>query len=618
MGLFIWFQLTGILFSQIFRLKNINEVFLGIIVTTILSVYISFFGSASRIIFFLPILFGFFLIKSLSFTSEKKQLAIALQKYPLVVCAFLKSNVETYLRFILFSAVSLVGFIHEIHGYPPGIISLGNPDPINYGIESRNLSEHGFSSTSDFANYDLGKATKFDWTGSEAFLSSIYTLGKTFKINSGYYYLVGLSFFIAVFCIGLIKISSRMYAVRGKFGDFFQIVIIVILISSQLIQYIIGNGFLAQIIFTSLLPYGIIFLWDHYYEIYKRNDLYDSVASRLTAGLVLGTLVLYYAPLGVLFYGIPIIILVFLPNRVINRLQNSDLKIQIREVFFYCFGLTLGLFPLLGYLEVPNSKLLISGAGSMPGWKLENFNLLNLLPGQILHMPAESNWHALSFRWFGSIETLLLIFVTFIGIMSKRKHIEPINLFTITSLVTYATILFLYFLTRYGLSAYPTWKFLSYVQILGMIAILPLIRRGIDTFVIHYRLNKKKLVLQNKRNLAIILGLVCVFYAAINLTQTADMMSRSGYSYSTPKWVIDLTKLDSNKYSSGLNIELKGYNGMLAAFYIPVNKRAITETSGYYVGINRIYPFTISDSLQSIETGNFQVLYGNKFVRILK
>ncbi len=601
--LLAWFQFSGFLICKVFSIDDKSHSFIGVIFTSILGVYLAFLGPTSNVIYLVPTLISLLLLVRIRRFSSENLLDYFRSNSQEFGRTILRKNKNTYGTFLLFSIISLVVFIKELKDFPPGIISLGNADPINYGLVSRNMAEHGFETTNSFMNVDLARQAKFDWTGTMSFLASVYTIGRSFNINTGFYYLLVVTFLVSYFCVGLIQVSNRIYVVRGRTGKVFQLLLVTILISSQLNQYIVGNGFLAQILFTSMLPHGLLLIWDYRENYQNSKQRTQKKISHLMTGLALGTLILIYAPLGLLFFGIPLLLIAIVLLQNYKSFSSGFSKAGFTNFSSYFLGVAIGLLPLAGYLQVANSKLLVSGSASMPGWRLENFSLLNVFPGQTLCIPGEGICANTSFSLIDKGLIVLLGILIFKGLSSKSSLLQPISKTPALVFIAYLFILLMYFLSRYGISGYPTWKFLSFVQILSFLIFLPILQRGIDGFTYTEVKIKKKIMVQTRKVQISALISILAFYSTLNLVKTSELHGRSGFAYVTPKWITDLQRINTMSYANGLNIELDGYDGMLAAYYLPVELRAITKTSGYYSGIPRVFPLTLTNSV-SIDNGS--------------
>ena len=598
--LLIWFQLTGFVVSTLTGMKDFDNTYVGIIFTITCGVYVAFFDSTSKVVLVMPLLLGILLMYSLI---KKPHFYKSSRFFRTFIKQNLKKNIIYYSLSAFFSMFALLSYISQIRDFAPGIISLGNPDPINYGLVSRNMAENGFQPSLNFANADLARQAEFDWTGTMSFLAAIYSLGKMFSINPNLLYLTTIIFMVSFFCYGLLRLGKLMYSSNQKLSSFFGIALILVLVSSQLNQYIIGQGFLAQILFTSLLPHGILMLYQYAKSLKLIETKSNMKFIQIFVGVALGVSIIIYAPLGLLFFGIPILILPILTYWLTKKNAGGSTALFNKRVILNFIGFAAGVIPLLSYFRVPNSKLLLSGTNSMPGWKLEKFNIFNILPGQILCLPGESDCTDSALIGLSSFVTCVFLILFLIGYMSRNKNFPKISRIPIYLLTIYLVILILYFVSRYGYLAYPTWKFSSYAQILGIFVSLPFAQRGLDIIIYSKnRVKKKEIISLKIVNLALI---ICALGACVTISANLNtqMYSRSVYSFTTPKWMSQLEDLNLEQFSQGVDIELGGYNGMLAAYYLPIKFRAITKTSGYYNGIERTHPYVLSDSGQA-EVGN--------------
>ncbi len=592
----IWFQLTGFVVCTLSGMKDFDHTYVGVISTITCGVYIAFFDSTSKVVLVMPMLLVILLMYTLL---KKPHFYKSRRFFKTLITEILKKNIRYYSLIAFFSIFALISYISQIRDFAPGIISFGNPDPINYGLVSRNMAENGFQSSLNFANADLARQAAFDWTGTMSFLAAIYSLGQMFSINPSLLYLTTITFMVSFFCYGLLRLGRLMYSSTRRLSSFSAIILILLLISSQLNQYIIGQGFLAQILFTSILPHGILMLVQYLKSLEMVATKSNGNFIQIFMGLALGVSIIVYAPLGLLFFGVPILIIPVLTYKLMKKYTLRSRVLFTKCAILNFIGLVVGVFPLLSYFRVPNSRLLISEKNSMPGWKLEQFNLFNFLPGQILCLPGESDCPDSALTGLGSFVTFVFLILFLIGYISRNKKFSTINKVPVYLLVIYVTILITYFVLRYGYAAYPTWKFSSYAQILGMFVSLPFAQRGVDIIIYSKNQFKKKEVVSIKRiNLVL---LICTLGACVTISTNlnSQMYARSVYAFSTPKWMSQLDDQNFEQFSKGVNIELGGYDGMLAAYYLPIEFRAITKTSGYYNGIERSYPYILSDSGQA-------------------
>jgi hypothetical protein len=500
---------------------------------------------------------------------------------------------------LIFSSISILAFGGKIKDFAPGIISLGNPDPINYGLMSRHVADFGFKSTTGFANYDLGAQTKFAWTGTMSFLASVESLGDLLNVNSAFFYLVSVTFLSSFFCVGLLVLGQKIYPARNKTGRLFQILVVTLLFSSQLNQYIIGNGFLAQLLFTSLTPHAILFLIEwHQNNKYQEAFSRESIKVSLLVGAVLGSQIVFYAPLGFLFVA-PLIVLIsisFLYEKFGLKAPSWPSKLKV--IASLTSGLIIGLLPIHEYLGTYDSKLLVSELAKMPGWPLKNFDLFSLLPGQLLCLPGEAKCESLLQFRLDSLITLVVIVLAIVGMKSSKLSLTRISHYPILIILTYGSILTLYFIARYGIEAYPTWKFLSFLQVLAIVFFVPVMCRGVDSIILTSSVIKKKKVLKNSRFQTVFAIAILLVCDVSSLMRTTELAVRSPYAYTTPEWLARIESKDFSATPEGVNIALDGYDGMLAALYLPIENRLISKSSGYYAGIPPRYPYTITNSTE--------------------
>jgi hypothetical protein len=147
---------------------------------------------------------------------------------------------------------------------------------------------------------------------------------------------------------------------------------------------------------------------------------------------------------------------------------------------------------------------------------------------------------------------------------------------------------------------------------------LPILQRGIDGFTFTEVKIKKKIVVKTRKAQISVLISILLFYSTLNLVKTSELYGRSGFAYVTPKWITELPRISTISYTYGLNIELDGYDGMLAAYYLPVEFRAITKTSGYYSGIPRIFPLTLTNSVSTDNERIMEKLSATPSITIVK
>ncbi len=587
----LWIFSTGTAIKYIVGFKSRSSLFLGTSASAAITVVISYFGSGKISLFMLPALIFFTLLQTKHLSAKEDR--------SLPVLRTLKSgfveNRYSILSVTLFSTLQTIFFLTVAPKQTPGIISLGNPDPINYGLIARQIELHGFFSSNDFPNADLGKQGSWDWTATQSFYAFLRSIISLFQFE---YVFAPIAFTVLLSAIGFLGYSrlALYFFDDQKFVSRISVYALVGIIQfSQLGQYVVGNGFYAQLAFVYLFPHLILHLIEN---VPGANNLSNRLISErvrdfLTASLV-GFYFCFYAPLG--WIAFPFLLLLILKTFITRVKANGyrDTFVLFSNYKTYLIGFLFGFLFLIPYLRTANSRIVL-GASAMPGWPIPNFDLSAIIPFSVFCLPGESIDNCNGHTNNAEVRYLFLFALfalTFYGLLSS-KRVTQVRKSAITKLFfAYSSIVAMYPLAKYGLEAYPTWKFLSSMQELLMVVfVVPYLTRGIASLLTLKRKSRLKLSLKY-------LTLFTLFSSLLFQANSAsELWSRSGYTYTSPHWLTNSKKWEKPLVNDlGINIELGGFNGMLAALFISVEKRVITRSSGYFSYPSNLYPFTLTDS----------------------
>lgn len=549
--LFIW---QSVFVSALFLLGNYltkkiradytESVYFAMIVTIGLSLLVAKIGTGQKYLFGLLSIVLIYLLISYIKNSLK-----------------FKISFKTSSRVIAYSVIlfvtSLFGASLSSH-LGKGIFSPGNVDPINYMLLSKHVSKYGFSSKNDFLNHNLGFHASWDWPGVHGFVSLI---DKTTPNGIAYNYSWLLAFFASIFCIGLWNLKENLLNSNNLQNQLIHLSITIYLLASSLTQYIFLNGFLAQIIVMSLLPHIL-----NSVVMFRAGMSGENRMSKVRFffyGYGLGTLGSIYLPLTLIILTL-----------IVASIFKLYSKIGLLEFFTAILGLIIGIWYLHFYLFTSNANLILtSNSNGQPGWPIQGNIFWYFLPWNQVCLPglasdvcAKNNTPA--HIWASAILILILVLLYSRNINKIKIRLANIWLLMLTAIIIVAGV-------WTGITSYRFWKILGSIQVIYfLLIILP---------ILHFEKINTKKKSKNKmptisREIISLLAIILFILSSVNLMSSYRTIQRSPYYFQTAPNLLNLQKI--NMY--GLNIDLAGVNGMLAALYVNSKTVNLTQPTPFY------------------------------------
>jgi len=350
---------------------------------------------------------------------------------------------------------------------------------------------------------------------------------------------------------------------------------------NQVNLFMIANGFLAQLLFASLVPEFI-------------NSL--SLAWKKKQGssqMIVFTLV--YGGLFSMYFAGAIILLPLTVLLLISTMRNSRQRKKLSPVrsilensskhfAFAAAAFIITSFPALNFLKIYGLSFLSSAT---PTWNIPSVNLLSLIPGMPICQPIGNNATCSTPpAIFGIIFALVMYVFAIIGFESTKnpRKFEKASLqYLIFGLMAIASLL--------ASHKYQYWKIFTIIQLMYLTLYIPY--WSLKGLLQIRNINKRKITVKNSVFL-VILVLPIVQSAIVS----SNMWNRSIWSYYTTKDEVNLKESQLLKDLNGLNIQGIGSELMRMSYFAPTKNQQIIGSGSYFTPGESIYKYTLINKNQ--------------------
>ena len=473
--------------------------------------------------------------------------------------------VKFILNFLFFFVGYMLLFQDIIKQAGIKIFSLGNLDPVNYSIIAKHIYNYGYDRFPSLYQRDISSIALIDWASAQSLLGTL-----SYIAGVGPADLISSLLAAVYIMIGISLVNSNRFSYLNKKIKVVLYIVIIIFLSRGVLPYIIGNGFLAQILSMYIFAQAVVLMLSKNKS--KSTKIYLTLCFAAAFNLYLPSFLLL------------IVILVIV--------QISDLRDGIKDLIItvekfktiipsYLFAisvLTLFLFPGFNFLRTNVSILSDSNS---PGWKCTDKTLFDFIFSEF-DCSANSDGNLM----MASLFALSLFFVLMNHIWFLRyKLISAISVIFIALLLTNVYFDFI---------SYRNWKFLSFLQIVFIILTI----HGISQI-----LSNRSVYLKIATLFLSIIFLVVSFQNIIT-----TIKERSPYFFvadDDTQWLDRAGKLSS---INSIDIAVEGTQAMLIAAYINVPKLNFVYDTPYYPGSGRKFTFAIQLSEKSPKASSEEII----------
>jgi hypothetical protein len=483
---------------------------------------------------------------------------------------------------ILITTPIILFFLPLIKKYGLGVHSVGNLDPLMFGLIAKHVEHYGFDSRLSLQNFDLGFNATWNWTGTQTLLASFSSLRDLFPYENGSTYIA----FVATLFLIMGKASVKFIVNQFDTKPSTLLVIVLSLMitigmANQVNLFMIANGFLAQLLFASLVPEFI-------------NSL--SLAwkkKQVSSQMIVFTLV--YGGLFSMYFAGAIILLPITVLLLISTMRNSRKRKKsppVRNIpensskhfTFAAAAFIITSFPALNFLKIYGLSFLSSAT---PTWNIPSVNVLSLIPGMPICQPIGDNATCSTPpAIFGIIFALVMYVFAIIGFESTKnpRKFEKASLqYLIFGLMAIASLL--------ASHKYQYWKIFTIIQLMYLTLYIPY--WSLKGLLQIRNINKRKITVKNSVFL-VILVLPIVQSAIVS----SNMWNRSIWSYYTTKDEVNLKESQLLKDLIGVNIQGIGSELMKMSYFAPTKNQQIIGSGSYFTPGESIYKYTLINKNQ--------------------
>jgi hypothetical protein len=458
--------------------------------------------------------------------------------------------VKHFLNFIFFFVGYMLLFQDIIKQTGIKIFSLGNLDPVNYAIIAKHISNYGYDRFPSLYQRDISSIALIDWASAQSLLGTLsYFVG---VVPADLIYSLLAAVFIM---IGISLVNSDRFINLNKTKKVVLYILTLIFLSRGVFTYIIGNGFLAQILSMYVFAHAIVLMLSKSKS--KSKKVYLTLCFAATFNL--------YLPSFLLLVVISLIIQTGGRRGGLKVLDTSS-KNFIRIIPYYLFAilmLTLFLFPGFNFLR---TNVTILTDSNSPGWKCSDKSLFDFIFSEF-DCSVKSDGNILIVFLFA-----LSLFFVFMNhtLFLRNKLLAAISAILMTLILANV---------HFDFISYRSWKFLSILQIAFIILTIHGISRTLQNHGAYLKIT------------ASFLPLIFIFVSFQNMTTT--IKERSPYFFGADddtQWLNRAGKLSS---INSIDIAVEGTQAMLIAAYINVPKINFVYDTPYYSGSGRKFIFAI-------------------------
>lgn len=490
-----------------------------------------------------------------------------------------KSLTETNLSWltsgVLIALPVVIFFYPTIKKHGLGVHSVGNLDPLMFGIISKHVEYSGFSSTLTLQNLDLGFNASWNWTGTQTLIAALSSIRHCFPSENGSIYIsfiVTLYLITGISCVHLIrnlfksKITNKLLITTAC--------MVSIGLSNQINLFVIANGFVAQLLFMSLVPEFINSLHNAFQQEGNKNRT-------VAPGLIFGSMFSIY------FAGAIIVTPIFIVGIFLFIKKNSFKSIQTirwKNSVLTFFALIVTSLPALNFLKIYGISFLSTAT---PTWSIPSVNLFSLISGAPICQPiGNTSTCATPAAYFQIILSILVFILAIYGFESSRsksKYAKPS--------VQYLVLTLMIILSLVASNKYQYWKIYTIVQLFFLTIYIPYWAIG---GFLEIRKNAK---VKKTKNHSIILCLsACMLLQGAFIS--SEIWKRSIWTYYTNSDAVSLQKSKILMNLKGINIQGVGSELMILALYAPTKEINIVGAGSYFTPGKEVYKYTLINKNQ--------------------
>jgi hypothetical protein len=386
------------------------------------------------------------------------------------------------------------------------LASLGNPDPISYSLDARQSLEHGFSSTPGVLNRDLGADASWNWAG--AVIIEAFAAGITGR-DAGSSLLLTVALLTTLGIWQAAVLAERMVTTAsGRLGRAASTTILlapfigVIAWLNPFGGYIAGNGFLAQLAATALMPALALLL----ITAARCRDRESLLPIAVVGGLVAGAAITVFA--AVAPFLIVLLLLGILGPRLIRKRPPSWGGLSGPVGAAVGTAIIAGAGGLLWFSI--NGVLVTSG--STAGWPMSLPSPLTLLGATELIMSDAAS----PFRSVDAIWVVILAAILVLNLRTKDSGCrERLGLGIVLMLAMAVAV------PLFGAEGYKAWKLWGSVWPMLFIVVVASV----------VALGARFLGVSQRRWGAAVAGLVLVLLAVVGVRFSAREWGQSAYKF---------------------------------------------------------------------------------------
>ena len=483
---------------------------------------------------------------------------------------------------ILITTPIILFFLPIVKKNGLGVHSVGNLDPLMFGIIAKHVEHYGFDSRLSLQNFDLGFNATWNWTGTQTLLASLSSLRNLFPSEDGSTYIAFVTtLFLVMGKASLNFILNQFETKPSRLLIIILALMITIGLSNQVNLFMIANGFLAQLLFASLVPEFINSL-----RIAWKNT--SSKSYRIAFSLIFGSLFSIYFAGALILLPSTILLLVYMIKNIMQAqrshttrfLRDDSLKYSVYLVAAFIFTSV----PALNFLKIYGLSFLSSAT---PTWNIPSVNILSLVSGVPICQPI-GNDAACSTppAIFGVMFALIIYIFAIIGFESTKfptKFEKPSVQYLIFILMAIASLL--------ASHKYQFWKIFTIIQLIYLILYLPY--WSLKGILMLKNINKIRITLKSSIVLTI-LFLTLVQSATIS----SNMWSRSIWTYYTTNNEVNLQDSQFLRNLNGVNVQGVGSELMILSLFTPTRNQQIIGPGSYFTPGEKIYKYTLINKNQ--------------------
>lgn len=481
--------------------------------------------------------------------------------------------VKFTLNFLFFFVGYMLLFQDIIKQAGIKIFSLGNLDPVNYSIIAKHIYNYGYDRFPSLYQRDISSIALIDWASAQSLLGTLSYIAGVVPAD-----LISSLLAAVYIMIGISLVNSNRFSYLNKKIKVVLYIVIIIFLSRGVLPYIIGNGFLAQILSMYIFAQAVVLMLSKNKS--KSTKIYLTLCFAVSFNLYLPSFLLLIVILVIVQTG-------FLREGIRDiKTTASNIKKIIPYYLFAIPVLTLFLFPGFNFLR---TNVTILSDSNSPGWKCNDKTLFDFIFGEF-DCSAKSDGNLVMTSFFAlSLFFVLMNHIWFL----RHKLISAISAFFITLLLANVYFDFI---------SYRHWKFLSFLQIVFIILTI----HGISQ------------TLRNRgfylKTATLFLSIIFIVVSFQNITTT--IKERSPYFFGVDddtQWLDRAGKLSS---INSIDIAVEGTQAMLIAAYINVPKLNFVYDTPYYPGSGRKFTFAIKLSDEGPQVASEETI--NTMYKIFK